>query len=373
MPDNERAPMLPDPPPARPASRRAAIDAALLRFDGAETTPSKKPGSARTAAWAWPQLGGLATAGLVAVVSASLWLSRGSEFVPQREAEPVQTEEAVPLADTLGSASPGPTAMAAPDRVAAKADPLASNAAKPSGARIAPTPDRTDSKEVPRRAEPTAAMEPEPLPAYAPAPAPPPSVAVAAAEPMAEAAAGRARSAEEEKSRDQIVVTGSRVANPPRRAARAAIAQFSARKTSVRGDWNVCTVDDPHHDLGACTHLVGPGAQGAEGRAAAQISEGLSRAWRGDLRGAIAAFDRSIERSGRSSFAYLNRGLVRARAGDSDQALADLDRAIRYAPREARGYYHRSLLLEQRGDAAKAQRDAATAVKLDPAYRAVID
>lgn len=168
-----------------------------------------------------------------------------------------------------------------------------------------------------------------------------------------------------------MVVTGSRMS----RSASAGLvvtAQRRAAKSAGRGDWNACTVNDPSHRLGACTTLVDPAAPGPAGRAAAHVVDGLSRAWRNDPDGAIAAFDQAIAVSPQLSFAYLNRGLVYARKGALDAALADLDRAVRYAPDAARNYYNRGLLWRQRGDASRAEADMASAVALDRRYQALV-
>lgn len=166
-----------------------------------------------------------------------------------------------------------------------------------------------------------------------------------------------------------IVVTGTRVSRSAYKAAQGRIASKRAR----RGDWNACTVNDPGRDLAACRKLVDPAAPGPAGRAAAQVADGLSLAWRGDVDGAIAAFDRAIEASPRLAIAWLNRGLSRERKGELAGAIADLDRAVRYAPNAARGYYNRSLLLRRQGDIRRADADADRAVDLDPRYEDVVD
>lgn len=174
-------------------------------------------------------------------------------------------------------------------------------------------------------------------------------------------------------SSEGIVVTGARVRSPRRAEAEQSRRRPMAKASAARGDWNACTVNDPNPDLGACKPLVDPAASGAPGRAAARTADGLTRAWAGDMGGAIAAFDQAIGQSRNASFAYLNRGLAHERRGETAKALADLDRAVRYAPKSARAYYQRSLLHARRGDIARAAADAERAVKLDPRYRAVVE
>jgi hypothetical protein len=176
-----------------------------------------------------------------------------------------------------------------------------------------------------------------------------------------------------------VVVTGTRIPRPNLESASPVtvvggdnITVTGARSPSAaprrRGDWNACTIDDPGRSTAACRKRTAPAARGASGRAAAEVAEGVSSAWEGDLDSAIESFDRAIELEPRSSAAYLNRALAWRRRGDLDRALADLDRAVRYSPRGARFYYHRSLVLRQRGDNKRARADEERAVALDPRY-----
>ena len=155
---------------------------------------------------------------------------------------------------------------------------------------------------------------------------------------------------------DQISVTGSRISSA----------------ASRRGDWNACTVNDPARSLSGCGGLVGSRAGGGSGRAGTGLADGLALAWRGDLNGAIRAFDQVIAATPRSSFAYLNRGQARLRSGDADGALADMNQAVRYAPRTARAYYNRSLVLRRKGDLRRARADEAKAVDLDERYAPLV-
>jgi len=137
---------------------------------------------------------------------------------------------------------------------------------------------------------------------------------------------------------------------------------------AARGDWNACTVTDPAQSLRGCKSVLGIGAKGAAGEAATHLSDGLALAWRGDLDGAIAAFDQAIALTPKSAFAYLNRGLAYQRQGKTGRAAADLDLAIKYAPYAARGYYNRSVLRREQGNRRGADADANRAVELDSDY-----
>lgn len=315
--DDDLSGLLPDPPPPRPARRDAAIEAAMLRFDGKEApTPALRP-APRRARFGWPQAGALVTAGLVAVLSVPLWLSGD----PRTANAPPQT----PAAETVAPAEPD-TQAPPPAEIAA----LEPRPAAPATPRQPPT-----IQAVPP------AITSEPVPAEMAAPsAPPPMMAPAPApEPMPAPAQSRFAKAEDldEKA---IVVTGSRVTSPGR--ARAA----------PRPDWQACTVDDSRADPAACKSLN------------PAIAAGVSQAWQGDTPAAIAAFDRAIARRP-SATAYLNRGLAYAQTGDLTRAIADLDRAIRRTPSDARLYLHRSRLHQQNGNPRRAAADAARAAELD--------
>lgn len=364
--DDDIAASLPEPPPPAPARRDAAIEAAMQRFDGKDeaahtTAPRQRP----TPWWTQlrsPQLGALVSAALVALVGVpAIWLSMSDQSRPAQNATVYADQnasEAAPV-EAGPQPSPPPVATTAQDVAAETVD----------TAHVAP-------------AEPAppalAQVDIAPAPSAAPAPPPPPPPAPAdeivatasrraeqredalglarRAPPAAVASALAPKMAAAETQDHSIVVTGSRV----------------KRKPAGRGDWNACTVNDPSQNLRGCGSLVNPGAKGEAGRAAAHVSDGLARAWKGDMDGAIAAFDQAIAASPRNAFAYLNRGLARQRSGAADGALADLDRAVRLAPRTARVYYNRSLLLRERGDTRRARVDEERAIGIDPTYDAVV-
>lgn len=160
-----------------------------------------------------------------------------------------------------------------------------------------------------------------------------------------------------EASDGDVVVTGSRIADPS--------SKLAARKRTGAGDWTACTLNDPRRNLSACKQLADPAAPGPAGRAAAHHADGLLLAWRGDYAGAIRAFDRAILTAPQLSIAYLNRGLAYRQQGDLKRAITDLNRSVRHAPKAARGYHHRSLLLREQGKIGQAEADQERAVELD--------
>jgi tetratricopeptide (TPR) repeat protein len=165
---------------------------------------------------------------------------------------------------------------------------------------------------------------------------------------------------------EQVIVTGARIrrrdytANTP-------LVTVGAGLLDPPRDWNLCTLDDPQHDLAHCRSFADPGARGARGRAAAQFADGMTYGWANDLDAAIAAFDRALAQAP-LAIAYLNRGLAHQRQGDADRAHSDFDAAVRHAPDDPRTYYYRSRFFDAQGDTRRAQADANRAIDIDPNY-----
>jgi hypothetical protein len=347
--DDDIAAALPRPPFPAPARREAALSEALRRFDGVEAPAGAGERSAgRPAPWwsrpALPYGGALAAALLVAVIGLPFVWTSVDRVVADGERRP-GLEPSRP--------EPVPAKAAEPEPAAATAEPKAPAAAEQADRRASATAGRTEPDSVP-------ALETD-----GPVPAP-------SEESAADVAAAGG---------DQVVVTGSRIRRPNLESAvpvtvigseEIALADRRASRAQRRGDWNACTIDDPGQNLEPCRGSIEGVAVGARKRAAPQLADGLSRAWKGDLEGATAAFDRAAELAPRSSAAYLNRGLAWRRRGDLDRALADLDQAVRLSPESARAYYHRGLVHRQRGDLRRARADEKRAVELDPSYAPLV-
>jgi len=77
------------------------------------------------------------------------------------------------------------------------------------------------------------------------------------------------------------------------------------------------------------------------------VAGGLAR--RGNIQGAISAFDRVIELNPRFPEAYTNRGMLYDSMGDYERALEDVDQAIDLFPRYIRLHYHRAIILHHLG------------------------
>ena len=377
-PDDDLAKLLPEAPP-RPDRREAAIAEAMRRFDGEKPAPS----TPRRSQWIRPswlnvgrvQMSALMSMGILAVVGVPLAL------MVVREQTPVTPQAEPASAINPRNAAQPQTPAGIPAGRAARQEPTASRI-------VGKEPDRAVGLAV--RDEPAASPA-----APAAAPAPPPA--------LAQTVAGSVAAASESENRQGIVVTGSRTVRrdytatsptvtvdtePLAKSSRqradddsAAVAivvtgsriSASAAKAARRGDWNICTVNDPARSLERCKRQIGQNAQGDMGRAAARIEDGLTKAWAGDEAGAISAFDAAIDIRPKLAFAYLNRGMTYARLGQSERAVKDFDQAINYAPYDARAYYQRSVALRALGKDARAVTDAERAVSLDRQYEDLFD
>jgi hypothetical protein len=383
-PEDDLSKLLPDAPP-HPDRRETAITEAMRRFDGEKPAA---PSAQRRPQWvrpSWLSVGGvqmraLMSMGVLAVVGVPLAL------MVAREQTPVTPQGEPASAINPGNAAHPQTPADISAGRAVRQEPAASPVAGKEA-------DRAVGLVV--RDEP-AASPAAPAPTATPAPPPPPA--------LAQTSAGSVAAASESENKQGIVVTGSRIARrdytatsptvtvdtePLAKTSRlraedddsAAVAivitgsriSASAAKAARRGDWNICTVNDPARSLERCRRQTEQNAKGDMGRAAERMGDGLSRAWDGDLRGAIAAFDAAIEIRPKYAFAYLNRGMAYARLSESELAIKDFDQAINYAPYDARAYYQRSVALRALRKDARAVTDAERAVSLDRQYEDLFD
>lgn len=348
--DEDLKAFLPEPPPPAPKRREAAIAGAMARFDG-PSAPQVAPRPAQASWWPnlrRPQAGLFATAALVAVISLPFaWTTLAPDPPTAAERIAPKTDEPVPTIVGNKTETPAPVTIVAPP--SAESSPDAEQVAAAPAALSAPAAKRVDLAKA--------------------APIPPP------------APVGKA------EDREAIIVSAQRVARPVQDSPSAISAissadvaeesvvvtgtRISARGALRRGDWNACTVNDPSRALARCKKLATGGTQAVRAQADALLSDGLERAWEGDLEGAIKAFDQTIAVAPDLSVAYLNRGLAYDRQGESKAAIADLDRAVRHAPQSARAYYNRSLLLRKQGDTKRADVDEQRAINLDARYQAV--
>lgn len=376
--DEPLSALLPQPPLPRPDRREAAIGEAMRRFDGADEVSSassgRRPGTRLTwpaAAWRRPQFGAVLAAVIVGMIVLPLWTAR--ERRPELAgpaATSIEAEREI-VDRTTGPSAPMPPARIEGAPASADRDPRLAVVPKPEFGQNLAAQQAAKTEALTQLADAMAAAS-EKEGATAPAlrrTAPPAAPAIVLAEPAAAPAPpplpASPSLAESRRERDDadsdVIVTAKRMDSSADMAAVTAPRRLQARPASRPGDWNACTVNDPARSLKNCREP-----------ASAAVAQGLSRAWQGDLDGAIDRFDQAIAASPQSGLAYLNRGLAYERKGEGDHALADLDQAVRLMPNSARAYYNRSLLLRRRGERDRAEADAARAMELDSGYRAVI-
>jgi hypothetical protein len=376
---------LPPLPPPAPARREAAIAEAMRRFDaGGEAAPAApsrgQSAPLRRLLHNHPQLAGLIAASLALIVGAPIaWRELSNRHSPVVESggrDAADTDDSVVPPPRLTSAKEAPR-LASNDTGtprATLAQPPSNSAPTQAAARplLPPAPILMSAPPAPPTSAPSLEPSPSivlneqrrearaPMVGRAPAAAPqsPANVAMADRESINAEPAGKVATSDDAAS---IVVTGAR-----RRAS-------GPSYSSTPGDWNACTIDDPRQSLAACRSQINPSAHGNKGEAAAFLAEGLTQAWQGEAQRAIAAFDRAIALTPRSSLAWLNRGLARANARDSAGALADLDRAARLAPGSARIHYARGRLLRALGQDQRAKAEFERAAEIDSAYDGLSD
>ena len=194
--------LLPTPPPPRPAARQAAVEAALRKFDGSEEVSDSKVRKRPSPGW-WSGMnrrpaGALVTAALIAMIGipTAMIALRDQTIAPRpQEQIPVQPEQNA-VADSLPPPAP---VQAEPADQPIAAEPTApSRPASSTPLSLSPVAKNAspadELKDFDQASAPMAAPAAPPPP---PPPPPPPAPQVA-----------------EEASSQEIVLTGSRVAQP---------------------------------------------------------------------------------------------------------------------------------------------------------------
>ena len=93
-------------------------------------------------------------------------------------------------------------------------------------------------------------------------------------------------------------------------------------------------------------------------------NRGLAKQKQGDLKGALADYDRAIEINPHDAAPYNNRGLAKMAMGDLDGALADYNRALEISPRNFEIHDNRGVVRQEKGDLDGALADYNIAIKL---------
>ena len=315
--DDDLARQLPDPPPPRPAARRAALDAAMARFAGVEApTPPRRHPPAR-AGWRLRPgpVGALASIALVVLVGIPMALDHRD--VPSEVARQQPKGDARPERIVADRMAPAPASAVKAEATPTPAAPVRRAADTQEDA--APPPPASAPVSAPA---PVSAFAPAPVPEAvvepAPPPPPPPPPPPAPAAPMSAPVQAQ-----------DVVVTGSRVAR------RTGVGRYTERASSIAAD-----------------------------PADTALHAGLAALEAGDSTAAIGALDRAIALRPDLASAYLNRALAYRQRGDLARAEKDMDRAIRL-DRSARAYRLRSDIRAARGDAKGAQKDRERADRLE--------
>lgn len=194
--DSDNSISLPTPPPARPAARREAIDAALCKFDGIADAPAKLPARSW---WALNkrQLGALATAAIIAVVSIPVALTvLKDEPRPAPQANPSAPAQPIIRTEFVAPSQPqaDQTNEVADAEVPKSKLPLEPHETAPSATFAAEEKASNSDAVLPVVASPPASPPPPPPPPPAPAPERDDFAADSGAQ--------------------SVVVTGSRIAEP---------------------------------------------------------------------------------------------------------------------------------------------------------------
>lgn len=111
-----------------------------------------------------------------------------------------------------------------------------------------------------------------------------------------------------------------------------------------------------------------PSAPAAGADAKAYVDYGAANGARGDLDGAIAAFDQAIKIDPKYAPAYFFRGRALSLQNKPDEAIANYTQTIQIDPNYAEAYYQRGSLQGEKGDFDDAISDFTQVIKLDPKY-----
>lgn len=86
----------------------------------------------------------------------------------------------------------------------------------------------------------------------------------------------------------------------------------------------------------------------------------------GNLKGALADFNKAVSLNSANDRAFANRGRARAMNGDTEGGLEDLNRAVALNPRDPANFINRGIAKELSGDLKGALADMNSALKLSP-------
>lgn len=114
------------------------------------------------------------------------------------------------------------------------------------------------------------------------------------------------------------------------------------------------------------SRAIASGALGLTDLAGIYSNRGSAYKQKGQLKKALADFDRAIGLAPRLFIAYNNRGQLYHQLGDYPHALADFAKALKLKPDYPSPYFNRSLTYEALGELEKALADARRFAELAP-------
>lgn len=123
------------------------------------------------------------------------------------------------------------------------------------------------------------------------------------------------------------------------------------------------------NDIQSCLSALEDIRLSVEDRAATYVNLGILMRRRGNMRGAINAYDRAIGLTPGLAEAWVNRGAAHLSLGDAQAGLADLDQALRLEPeRPEFALMNRAVAHEALGDLDAAYADLLAALDIDPEF-----
>jgi lipoprotein NlpI len=114
------------------------------------------------------------------------------------------------------------------------------------------------------------------------------------------------------------------------------------------------------------TNADSPATNPAASPADPLVQQGVASGIKGDLNGAIAAFNQAIKVDPNYAPAYDKRGFAFSLENKLDDAISDYDQAIQLDPNNVDAYYHRGVAKGQQGDFDGAIADFSQVIELHP-------
>ena len=131
-------------------------------------------------------------------------------------------------------------------------------------------------------------------------------------------------------------------------------------------DWAACESNTPDVSIAGCTKIIKVGKQSVRNIAGAHFFRGNSYQAKGDLKRAVADYNKAITLNPKDGDFYINRGVAYLAIKEFDLAIKDESKAIELKPESPGPYNNRGNAYNQKGDRAHAIEDYTKAISLDP-------